>query len=142
LRFAIYKEPTIASALNELNRILAENGLVHGFATLFAGCYDSKTNELRYVNCGQEPGLLWRPATSELLYLEATGPILGAFKNSTYDEITVEIDSGNPPGDEGEFADAIHQLIADFYDCQKRSVQVIKTAKGVKAVWPREDEEV
>jgi len=89
LRFAVYNEPTIASAVNQLNRVIAENKLVQGFATLFVGCYDSKTNEMRYVNCGQEPGLLWKSESNEIVYLEATGPIMGAFKNSTYDEITI-----------------------------------------------------
>ena len=95
LRFSVYKEPTIAAAVNQLNRIIAENALVQGFATLFVGCYDSQSNELRYVNCGQEPGLIWRSETKEIVYLEATGPILGAFRNSTYDEITVPFFTGD-----------------------------------------------
>jgi serine phosphatase RsbU (regulator of sigma subunit) len=95
LRFAVYKERTIALAVNELNRVIAENRLVQGFATLFVGCYDSTKNELRYVNCGQEPGLVWKSKTDEVVYLDATGPIMGAFKNSTYDEITLPFFPGD-----------------------------------------------
>jgi len=49
------------------------------FATLFFGSYDDRTRRLRYVNCGHCAPLLLR-TSGELIHLEATAPMLGAFE--------------------------------------------------------------
>ncbi|BDI33691.1 hypothetical protein CCAX7_57420 [Capsulimonas corticalis] len=77
LRYVLYTDSTLAQSIAALNQTLAGRGLLPGFATLFAGCYDHAAREIRYVNCGQEPALLWRSATGCIEELPATGPVVG-----------------------------------------------------------------
>jgi PAS domain S-box-containing protein len=95
LRAFMYSQPTVAAAVNELNRVLAENNLLTGFSTLFAGVYDSDTRILRYVNAGQEPALLRRAATGQVEQLMPTGPILGSIENARYIEEAVSLAAGD-----------------------------------------------
>ncbi len=60
LRAFLYSKPTVAEAATDLNRVLAENNLLSGFATLFVGAYDAGARTLAYANCGQEPALVPR----------------------------------------------------------------------------------
>ncbi len=84
LRATLYLGQSIAQAVINLNDILAENGLLSGFATLFVGVYDASSGLLRYVNCGQEPGLVRRAGTGQVDELEPTGPVLGAFPGAHF----------------------------------------------------------
>ena len=95
LRAFLYSKPTLAEAVTDLNRVLALNGLLTGFATLWVGCYDGSTSELAYVNLGQEPALLRRAATGEIEQLPPTGPVLGAVENASYEERTVTLSPGD-----------------------------------------------
>ncbi len=79
LRFALYKGETVARAVCDLHEMLVQHELLTGFATLFVGLYDPAFQTLTYVNCGQEPGLLWRAATGVVEELAPTGPVLGGF---------------------------------------------------------------
>ena len=90
LRYALLSNTqTLAEAVTTLNRTLAENGLLTGFATLFVGAYDSGARTLNYVNCGQEPGLLWRAAIGAVEYLPPTGPILSAIPRLRVYDLTI-----------------------------------------------------
>jgi serine phosphatase RsbU (regulator of sigma subunit) len=64
------------------------------FATLFFGSYDDRMRRMRYVNCGHCAPLLLR-ASGELIKLEPTATMLGAFEewDCTEDEVSLE------PGD-------------------------------------------
>ncbi len=84
LRATLYLGQTVAQAVINLNGILAENGLLTGFATLFVGVYDASSGLLRYVNCGQEPGLVRRASTGQVEMLDPTGPVLGAFPGAAF----------------------------------------------------------
>ena len=84
LRAFLYSQPTLAEAMTLLNRVLSENALLTGFTTLFAGCYDSATGVFQYVNCGQEPALIWRAADGRVEPLDATGAIMGAIEGAEY----------------------------------------------------------
>ena len=84
LRATLYLGQTVAQAIVNLNNILADNSLLSGFATLFVGVYDASSGLLRYVNCGQEPGLVRRAATGQVEMLNPTGPVLGAFPGAAY----------------------------------------------------------
>ncbi len=84
LRATLYLGQTVAQAIINLNNILAENALLTGFATLFVGVYDASSGLLRYVNCGQEPGLVRRASTGRVELLDPTGPVLGAFPGAAF----------------------------------------------------------
>ncbi len=84
LRATLYLGQSIAEAVINLNDILADNTLLTGFATLFVGVYDASSGLLRYVNCGQEPGLVRRASTGQVEMLDPTGPVLGAFPGAAF----------------------------------------------------------
>jgi serine phosphatase RsbU (regulator of sigma subunit) len=95
LRFALHSDGPLAEALTKLNRVLAEQDLLSGFATLFVGVYDSQAGTLSYVNCGQEPGLIWRAATGQVEMLPPTGPVLGGFDAGEYAEAEAALSPGD-----------------------------------------------
>lgn len=95
LRAFLYSKPTVAEAVTDLNRVLAENELLTGFSTLFVGAYDDGTGVLNFVNCGQEPALVRRGATGAVEQLMPTGPILGALENVRYGEEAVTLVPGD-----------------------------------------------
>jgi PAS domain S-box-containing protein len=95
LRAFLYSRPTVSEAVTELNRVLAENNLLTGFTTLFVGVYDSATGILSYVNCGQEPALVRRADTGEVVPLDSTGPILGAIEGVQYQEFSATLRPGD-----------------------------------------------
>lgn len=82
VRFALYADTNLARAITTLDRILVERNLLTGFATMFVGVYDETRRTLSYVNCGQEPALLWRAETKAMDMLPPTGPVLGGFESA------------------------------------------------------------
>jgi PAS domain S-box-containing protein len=80
------KKGGVADAITQLNKILTEQDLITGFATLFVGAYDLTDHSLNYVCCGQEPALHYVRKDDTTLQLEANGPILGAFIDGTFEE--------------------------------------------------------
>ena len=95
LRAFLYSQPTLAEAMTALNRVLAGNGLLTGFTTLFGGCYDSATGVFQYVNCGQEPALIWRAADGRVEPLDATGAIMGAIEGAEFVQSCVALRPGD-----------------------------------------------
>jgi len=95
LRAFLYSKPTLAEAATDLNWVVALNGLLTGFATLWVGRYDGASGALSYVNMGQEPALLRRAATGEIEQLPPTGPVLGADENAVYGEERVFLSPGD-----------------------------------------------
>ena len=91
LRAYAYNRATLSEAVTELNRVIAKNGLLKGFATLFIGVYDNGSGTLTYVNCGQEPALLRRSSTGRVEPLLPTGPVLGSFVGAIFEEQTVSL---------------------------------------------------
>ncbi|BDI30448.1 hypothetical protein CCAX7_24990 [Capsulimonas corticalis] len=95
LRAFLYSQPTLAAAVNDLNHVVAANGLLSGFATLFVGCYDAKTRVLTYVNCGQEPALVRREKTGTVEELAPTGSVLGMDDTPRFAEHMVTLAPGD-----------------------------------------------
>ena len=95
LRAFLYSQDTVAAAVAELNRVLAEQELLTGFATLFVGVYDSTTGLLKYVNAGQEPALVRRAGTGRIEMLDATGPVLGVVPEARYQELCTTLSPGD-----------------------------------------------
>jgi len=100
LRATLYLGESLSGAVTDLNNILAENGLLTGFATLFVGTYDSGSGTLTYVNCGQEPGLVRRAGrgpedAGRVEELLPTGPVLGTFADALFEERTVLMAPGD-----------------------------------------------
>ncbi len=95
LRAFLYSQPMLAEAMTGLNHVLAEHSLLTGFTTLFAGCYDSATGNLNYVNCGQEPALIWRASTGTVEPLDPTGAIMGAIEGVQFSQFCATLLPGD-----------------------------------------------
>jgi PAS domain S-box-containing protein len=95
LRYAVYTGQTLVDAVSTLNRVLAEQDLLTGFATLFVGAYDQAERTLTYVNCGQEPALIWRQASRTVQELPPTGPVLGGFQEGAFTERVIQLALGD-----------------------------------------------
>jgi len=64
------------------------------FATLFFGSYDDHTRRMRYANCGHCAPLLLR-ASGDVIKLEPTAIMLGAFEEWNCGEDEVSLDAGD-----------------------------------------------
>jgi PAS domain S-box-containing protein len=95
LRYALHSGTSLAASVGQLNQVLAEQNLLNGFATLFVGTYHAESGVLTYVNCGQEPGLIWRSATGVADCLIPTGPVLGGFADGAFTEETILLAPGD-----------------------------------------------
>lgn len=100
LRYALhtadFKEGhALARAVETLSGVLATYELLTGFATMIVAIWDAAACSLTYVNCGQEPGLVFRAASGTVEMLSATGPVLGGFIGGVFSEQVVTIGTGD-----------------------------------------------
>ena len=87
LRYSLYRTPLLEQAITELNRTLVAHDLLTGFATLFAGIYDSRSRTLTYLSCGHDPGLLRCADDGKILLLPAGGTEVNAVLGLTEDSV-------------------------------------------------------
>lgn len=64
------------------------------YATLFYGVFDAATRTLHYVNAGHNPPLVIRGARA-VARLEAGGPPVGVFSDSSYEECKIQLEPGD-----------------------------------------------
>lgn len=95
LRAALYLDRTLLSAVNDLNKMLANREMLTGFATLWVSIYESSTRTLYYVNCGQEPALIRRAATGRVEECAPTGPVIGTFVDAEFRAASATLESGD-----------------------------------------------
>ena len=114
----------VERAITQVNRILAEQRLISGFATLFAGVYDTDDQSFRYVCGGQEPALYFNRKTQTTAQLSTTGPVLGSFTDATFEENRVELAPG----------DAIAVFTDGLTECGPNR-QALLEIDGVTRIW-------
>jgi sigma-B regulation protein RsbU (phosphoserine phosphatase) len=85
----------IERAVTQLNRMLVEQNLISGFATLFVGVYSMEDSSLSYVCCGQEPALHYHRENAVTRQLSATGPVIGSFADAMFKEERTVLRSGD-----------------------------------------------
>ena len=83
-----------ADVLTGVNRHFFDSTAAERFATLFFGIYDDGTRRIRYVNCAHVSPFLLR-ATGELVKLDATATMLGAFQVWKCRESSAELRRGD-----------------------------------------------
>jgi sigma-B regulation protein RsbU (phosphoserine phosphatase) len=76
-----------------INRMFFRASPDNCYATLFLARYDPKVGRLQYVNAGHEPPFILRRngAGYRTIFLEPTGPVVGAFRGSLYREKTITL---------------------------------------------------
>jgi sigma-B regulation protein RsbU (phosphoserine phosphatase) len=83
-----------SAVLRAVNRQVHASALADRYATVFYGVFDGVTRTLRYVNAGHNPPMVIRRDGS-IIWLEAGGPPVGMFPDSTYEEGAVQLNPGD-----------------------------------------------
>lgn len=92
LRSSVSASRAPERSVAQANRLLAADAADGMFVTLFYGQLEPETGELRYVNAGHNPPLLFRAASQELTSLTRTGIVLGWDPEASFDSGTLNLD--------------------------------------------------
>lgn len=99
LRYSLYRTPRLDQAILELNNTVVVHELLTGFATLFVGVYDYATQNLTYLSCGHDPGLVRRGGDGGIEMLPPDGngisPVLGLIEGGRFVAQSVALQSGD-----------------------------------------------
>jgi sigma-B regulation protein RsbU (phosphoserine phosphatase) len=77
-----------AMLMTTLNYQLFRSTPPEKYATMFLGCYDARSRELKYSNAGHLPPILLK-ADGSVRRLDTSGTVVGLFDGATYDESTI-----------------------------------------------------
>ncbi|HXJ97101.1 MAG TPA: PP2C family protein-serine/threonine phosphatase [Terriglobia bacterium] len=91
---ASFSQNDNATVLGAVNRQVHSSALSDRYATLFYGVFEGSTRTLRYVNAGHNPPMVMHRDGS-VDWLETGGAPVGIFSDWTYEEETVQLDSGD-----------------------------------------------
>lgn len=83
-----------AKLIERVNRLFSDSTRPEHYATLFFAAYDSRTHELRYVNCGHPAPVIVRQ-DGEVELLDATSTVLGMFQDLGCEERIVRLTAGD-----------------------------------------------
>lgn len=83
----------IVTALNEL--LHEDLSRAELFITMSYLSYNTATSTLRYTNAGHPPSILYRPQSASFRELDAEGLVLGVQRGVLFDELTLQIESGD-----------------------------------------------
>jgi sigma-B regulation protein RsbU (phosphoserine phosphatase) len=84
-----------ADGIAHANRLVCADSTSGMFVTLFYGLLDPAASEFTYVNAGHNPPLLYRAEQDQLLELSRTGMALGVMADSSFEQNTVPLHSGD-----------------------------------------------
>ena len=90
----LFAGTNLAMALQVVNRQVYGSSLTSRYATLFYGVVDAATRTLHYVNAGHNPPMVIGPDGS-MIWLTTGGAPVGMFPDSTYEEGSVQLGSGD-----------------------------------------------
>lgn len=131
----------LAAALRVVNRQVHSSSLADRYATLFYGAFDRTSQTLRYVNAGHNPPMVIRQNGS-IIGLETGGAPVGMFPEWSYEEHSIQLDSGdlvlaytdgaieatNPAGEEWGVEGLRRAAAENRAQCADDVVQAIFTA--------------
>jgi sigma-B regulation protein RsbU (phosphoserine phosphatase) len=95
LRFAMSLNFPPEELMRRANRSIIADQQSKMFATVFVGYLDVESSELKFASAGHNPPLLYRAATKECEYLEASGVAIGLFTEAAYVGETVMLEEGD-----------------------------------------------
>ncbi len=84
---------SVAELVTRVNRQLCATTSQEKYSTLFIGHYDDATRLLTYCNAGHLPPVVFGAGRTE--ELGAGGPVVGLFREATYEQATVELRAGD-----------------------------------------------
>ncbi len=86
---------TPAGALERTNKILVEEGRSSLFITALCAVVELRAGRMHLANAGHEPPLFVPASGAPPTWLEATGPLLGAFSGLDLEESTIPLAPGD-----------------------------------------------
>jgi sigma-B regulation protein RsbU (phosphoserine phosphatase) len=87
-----------AKLMDKVNRLVYEASASNRYATFFFAAYDPKTRQLDCVNAGHNAPLVLRchaNGSTEVLRIEADGPVVGLLQFAPYSEQTLTLEPGD-----------------------------------------------
>jgi phosphoserine phosphatase RsbU/P len=95
LRGMMLEDPqNLSRLISNVNRLVYESSTSSRYATFFFAIFNPSNRELKYVNAGHNPPILFCQG-SGARRLEAGGPVIGLLRDLTYKEESVILESGN-----------------------------------------------
>ncbi len=91
---AAFANEDVAAVVSAVNRQVQASSPSDRYATLFYGVFDAATRTLRYVNAGHNPPIVIR-GDGSIMWLEAGGPPVGVFADSSYEEGVMQLETGD-----------------------------------------------
>jgi serine phosphatase RsbU (regulator of sigma subunit)/pSer/pThr/pTyr-binding forkhead associated (FHA) protein len=92
---AAHGDVDVVTTIGRTNRVMCQNTPPHAYVTFFLGDLDPATGELRYVNAGHIPPVLYRGRAGKVERLEEGGTVLGMFDNAGYEEGRIGLEPGD-----------------------------------------------
>ena len=92
LRAFAIRNPAPSSVLFHLNNALAQGMDEDRFATVVYGVFDRTTHECVIASAGHPPPMVYRSASKDVETIEVAGPILGAFPEQSYEQMTLRLE--------------------------------------------------
>jgi serine phosphatase RsbU (regulator of sigma subunit)/pSer/pThr/pTyr-binding forkhead associated (FHA) protein len=89
------KENAVASIITQTNQVMYNNTPAQSYVTFFLGDLEPNTGDLRYVNAGHVPPILYRRATREIERLETGGTVVGLFETAPFEEGQTRLEPGD-----------------------------------------------
>lgn len=90
---AINAPADLAALMTNMNRLIFEASPSNRYATFFYSEYEPRTRRLIYVNAGHNAPMVLRG--SEVIRLEAGGPVVGLFAAGRYSQAEIELNAGD-----------------------------------------------
>jgi serine phosphatase RsbU (regulator of sigma subunit) len=95
LRFAMGLNFAPDELMDRANRAILSDQKSRLFATVFVGYLDLESSVLQFASAGHNPPLLYRAATGQCEYLEASGVAMGLFEHARYAMESVVLEDGD-----------------------------------------------
>ena len=93
-RFLTSMNLPVRQMVGSINNVLSENNTYNMFCTLFAGCIDLKTGQMKFCNAGHNP-IIVMPPDGEPYYLKAKPNLAtGLFTDFPYEEEEMHLERG------------------------------------------------
>ena len=86
IHFASQRESSVEGVISQTNGVMFDNSPAQFFVTFFLGDLNTSTGEMKYINAGHIPPILYHAATRGIDRLEAGGTVLGLFDIAAFDE--------------------------------------------------------
>ena len=95
LRNNVLRVPTPKDGITEVNNLICADSVYGMFLTLVYCQIEPDSGEVTYVNAGHNPPLLYRSDKGELIDLSRTGIPLGVTEETSFDQETTSLNSGD-----------------------------------------------